>query len=488
MLLDEQLYQDWLVQLQTWAADGRLVSASVDALRLQRGGSQQKLRRIAKRLAKGETRDLPPVELLPGSAMPGAAGAFAQATGTIYINQDWLQASNTREIVNVLTEEYGHYLDNKLNKTDTAGDEGAVFAEQLLGADNNSLASHINSHLLEEDDHGYIYINGQLLAAEFAAFHGTAGNDNITGTLATDYIYGYGGDDTLKGSDAIDIIDGGDGNDLIYERLANSKGTATGYNYGGDGDDTIYGGNAADIIRGDEEWLNSRGQASDNSGNDYLTGYDGGDLIFAGNGNDILNAGGGEDKVQGGRGADIIHLGTGSAEYIYQHDGDSVIWTDAGNLESSSTLLNNETITFGNGADVIYDWTHANHKLFLPNDSFNLLSSGDSLNNLTIGQNYFIQGSWSHSTLTIKKATTKPGITRDHSQQAKAPIRTKTTAILFYTTHKQLISSAPTTPTFLFSNLITAATSTQPYTPPTWPRGLTAMETPSAQACAIKEF
>ena len=36
MELDEQLYQDWLLQLQTWAADGRLVSAGIDALWLER--------------------------------------------------------------------------------------------------------------------------------------------------------------------------------------------------------------------------------------------------------------------------------------------------------------------------------------------------------------------------------------------------------------------------------------------------------------------
>ena len=35
MELDEQLYQDWLLQLQSWAADGRLISAGVDALRLK---------------------------------------------------------------------------------------------------------------------------------------------------------------------------------------------------------------------------------------------------------------------------------------------------------------------------------------------------------------------------------------------------------------------------------------------------------------------
>ena len=180
MLLEDQLYQSWLLQLQTWAADGRLFAAGVDALRLKPGQAAEQLKRIANRLAAGDTRDIPPIELLPSSAMPGSAGAFAQATGSIYINQDWLQASNTREIVNVLTEEYGHYLDNNLNKTDTAGDEGAVFAEQLLGAGNNEVPGHISCHLLEEDDHGYININGQPLAAEFAAFHGTAGNDNFT--------------------------------------------------------------------------------------------------------------------------------------------------------------------------------------------------------------------------------------------------------------------------------------------------------------------
>ena len=66
MELDEQLYQDWLLQLQTWAADGRLFSAGVDALRLKPGQATDQLKRIANRLAKGETRDLPPIEVLPG--------------------------------------------------------------------------------------------------------------------------------------------------------------------------------------------------------------------------------------------------------------------------------------------------------------------------------------------------------------------------------------------------------------------------------------
>ena len=67
--LHDRSYQSWLLQLQTWAADGRLVSAGVDALQLQPGLATDQLKRITNRLAKGETRDLPPVELLPGLSL-----------------------------------------------------------------------------------------------------------------------------------------------------------------------------------------------------------------------------------------------------------------------------------------------------------------------------------------------------------------------------------------------------------------------------------
>ena len=79
----DRSYQSWLLQLQTWAADGRFFSAGVDALRLKLGQATDQLKHIANRLAKGETRDLPSIEVLPGSAMPGAAGAYASSDNTI---------------------------------------------------------------------------------------------------------------------------------------------------------------------------------------------------------------------------------------------------------------------------------------------------------------------------------------------------------------------------------------------------------------------
>ena len=163
MSLGEQLYQDWLLQLQIWAADGRLVSAGVHALRLKSDQATEQLRRIANRVAKGETRDLPPIEVLPGSAMPGAAGAYAKSTGTVYLNRDWLKTAKKREALFVLTAELGHHLDAQLKTADTTGDEGNTFASLLFRNREKQLFNDKSG----EQDHGLIFTNNQWIKAEF---------------------------------------------------------------------------------------------------------------------------------------------------------------------------------------------------------------------------------------------------------------------------------------------------------------------------------
>ena len=128
MSLHDRFYQSWLLQLQTWAADGRFFSAGVDALQLKPGQATDQLKQIANRLAEGETRDLPPIEVLPGNAMPGAAGAYASSNNTIYLNANWLKSASKNQVVSVLNEELGHHLDALINNSDTAGDEGELFA------------------------------------------------------------------------------------------------------------------------------------------------------------------------------------------------------------------------------------------------------------------------------------------------------------------------------------------------------------------------
>lgn len=68
--LNDQLKQRWQFQGQVWSAKGHLFSAGVDELRLKPALVTEQLVRIDNPLAKGETRDLPPMEVLPGYAIP----------------------------------------------------------------------------------------------------------------------------------------------------------------------------------------------------------------------------------------------------------------------------------------------------------------------------------------------------------------------------------------------------------------------------------
>ena len=203
----DRSHQSWLLQLQTWAADGRLVSAGIDALRLQPGQATDQLKRIANRLAKGDTRDLPAIEVLPGSAMPSAAGAYAKATRTIYINAEWIKTANEFDKIKLLTEEFGHHLDSQIKEEDSPGDEGAIFSQHLLSSYPQVTTLGSQANLLEENDHGWISIDGQLLEAEFGTWvtNGgvgpTEGDDNYNGDSSNETIYGLGGADFLKGGE-----------------------------------------------------------------------------------------------------------------------------------------------------------------------------------------------------------------------------------------------------------------------------------------------
>ena len=68
--MDDQLDKRWQLQGQAWAAEVHLFSASVDELRLKPALVTEQLIRIDNRLAKGEMRDLLPIEILPGYAIP----------------------------------------------------------------------------------------------------------------------------------------------------------------------------------------------------------------------------------------------------------------------------------------------------------------------------------------------------------------------------------------------------------------------------------
>jgi hypothetical protein len=59
------------------------------------------------RWSGGDVKGLSPVVVLGDTAMPSAAGAYAIATNTIYLNADWLRNARAEQVLDVLNEENG---------------------------------------------------------------------------------------------------------------------------------------------------------------------------------------------------------------------------------------------------------------------------------------------------------------------------------------------------------------------------------------------
>jgi hypothetical protein len=156
--------EDWRQQLRQWSRSGALSRAAREALRLP--GEPEPLRRVLERWGAGDFGDLPPVRVLPASAMPTAAGAYASATGTIYLNQAWLRGASRAHVIAVLTEELGHHLDGLLNSSDTPGDEGELLAALLQGE--GAVGQARRQALLAENDAGQVRVGDQALAVEQA--------------------------------------------------------------------------------------------------------------------------------------------------------------------------------------------------------------------------------------------------------------------------------------------------------------------------------
>ena len=158
------LLQDWRQLLRLWAQSGALSQAAWEALLLE--GDPQQLRELLGAWSEGDFSQLPPVAVLPAAAMPGAAGAYASSTGTIYLNREWLQRASRQQALAVLSEELGHHLDALLNSSDTPGDEGELFAALLTEAE--PLSNERRQRLLADNDQGSIGLDGRELEVEMA--------------------------------------------------------------------------------------------------------------------------------------------------------------------------------------------------------------------------------------------------------------------------------------------------------------------------------
>jgi YD repeat-containing protein len=113
-----------------------------------------------------QTGQMPLLEVLEENQLQ-ALGAYSSTTNTIYISRKLLELAmqDSSVFVSVLLEELGHYIDNKLNASDSMGDEGQLFS---LLVQQGFLSQSQLIALRQQADQGNITVDGQTISVEFA--------------------------------------------------------------------------------------------------------------------------------------------------------------------------------------------------------------------------------------------------------------------------------------------------------------------------------
>ena len=274
--------------------------------------------------AQGDLSQLPNIQIISSDILGNANGAYAEEIDTIFLSDQFVQSHNTQEIAGVLTEEIGHYIDDRINTVDAAGDEGDIFSRLVQG---ESLSGADLALLKEEDDSGFINLNDRVIAVEFQIFNGNDLANSITGTSYNDVMYGYGGNDYLNGGLGDDRIYGGAGNDVL------DGGYGFDYIDGGTGIDKVTyafynGGIALNLQTGVVSFPGNSTRTDTVVNIENVTGSQGNDTIIGNNlnnsldgglGNDTINAYGfgtyERDTLVGGAGSDTFLLGDASNVY-----------------------------------------------------------------------------------------------------------------------------------------------------------------------------
>ncbi|MCL2929527.1 MAG: LysM peptidoglycan-binding domain-containing protein [Trichodesmium sp. MAG_R01] len=107
----------------------------------------------------------PAIRVISSAEIDGANGAFAEATQTIYLSQEFLAQNleNIGEVRNVWLEEFGHSIDSQINIVDAQGDEGKIFSAVVQGKDLNEVDIEV---LKSENDRAFVEIDGKTLEIE----------------------------------------------------------------------------------------------------------------------------------------------------------------------------------------------------------------------------------------------------------------------------------------------------------------------------------
>lgn len=111
--------------------------------------------------------DLPAIEIVSGSSINGAWGAYAGENNTVYLAQEFLNQNqnNPDAVRNVLLEELGHALSHQIDPEDAPGDEGAIFSSLVR---DEAIAPETLAQLQSENDTVTVTLGDRELQIEQA--------------------------------------------------------------------------------------------------------------------------------------------------------------------------------------------------------------------------------------------------------------------------------------------------------------------------------
>jgi hypothetical protein len=115
--------------------------------------------------AQGNFTAVPTIKILSEEVLGSTNGAYTKQKNEIYLNEIFLSENvgNAKAIADVIIEEIGHFIDAQINTTDSAGDEGEIFARLVNG---ETLNSGILANLKAEYDSKTIVLGGELVEIE----------------------------------------------------------------------------------------------------------------------------------------------------------------------------------------------------------------------------------------------------------------------------------------------------------------------------------
>jgi Ca2+-binding RTX toxin-like protein len=314
------------------------------------------------------------IDLGDGSFAPGAT---AEGTGASEIEFQ-VDLGNGTDTINILGSSGNDHL----------GLHGATKGNLNGDADTDITLANVEQRYLYGGN-GNDVLSGSG-PGPWVQIYGQGGDDDLTGSAASESLYGASGDDTLaagagddslEGGQGNDVMDGGDDDDYFYGGTGNDRmqgGRSDDYFYaesGADGadrflggpgssDEASYGNRSTDVV------LNLDGQANDGgtgehdligrdvesldggSGNDSLTGSAANNYLYGYGGNDTLKGLDGDDGLYGYAGNDTLRGGNDD-DSLGAGDGNDAVYGDAGDdsLYAEGTVDGDDDLHGGTGGD-----------------------------------------------------------------------------------------------------------------------------------------